>query len=163
MTHTKPLWDFDIQMDHLISARRPDLIIINKKKKKKKKKERKKERRKLPKLWTLLSRVTSEWNWKKVKRLISTSTLVGNWKNLWNMKVTIIQNRDWCFWYSHKKIIIGTGWLERGRTSGDHPNGNIIENDQNTEKSPGDLRRLAVTQTSVKTHQLMLRWKTLKE
>ena len=34
----KPLWDFDIQTDHLIPARRPDLIIINKKKKKKKKK-----------------------------------------------------------------------------------------------------------------------------
>ena len=30
-TH-KLLWDFDIQMDHLISARRSDLIIINKKK-----------------------------------------------------------------------------------------------------------------------------------
>ena len=30
-TH-KFLWDFDIQMDHLISARRQDLIIINKKK-----------------------------------------------------------------------------------------------------------------------------------
>ncbi len=29
-TH-KFLWDFDIQTDHLISARRPDLIIINKK------------------------------------------------------------------------------------------------------------------------------------
>ena len=29
-TH-KLLWDFDIQTDHLISARRPDLIIINKK------------------------------------------------------------------------------------------------------------------------------------
>ena len=28
-------WDFDIQTDHLISPRRPDLIIINKKKKKK--------------------------------------------------------------------------------------------------------------------------------
>ena len=26
----KPLWDFNIQTDHLISARRPDLIIINK-------------------------------------------------------------------------------------------------------------------------------------
>ena len=26
------LWDFDIQTDHQISARRPDLIIINKKK-----------------------------------------------------------------------------------------------------------------------------------
>ena len=34
-TH-KLLWDFVIQTDHLISARRPDLIIINKKKKKKK-------------------------------------------------------------------------------------------------------------------------------
>ena len=35
-TH-KLLWDFNIQTDHLIPARRPDLIIINKKKKKKKK------------------------------------------------------------------------------------------------------------------------------
>ena len=26
----KLLWDFEIQMDHLISASRPDLIIINK-------------------------------------------------------------------------------------------------------------------------------------
>ena len=31
-TH-KLLWGFDIQADHLISARRPNLIIINKKKK----------------------------------------------------------------------------------------------------------------------------------
>ena len=30
----KLLWDFDIKTDHIISARRPDLIIINKKKKK---------------------------------------------------------------------------------------------------------------------------------
>ena len=28
----KLLWDFDIHTDHLISARRPDLIMINKKK-----------------------------------------------------------------------------------------------------------------------------------
>ena len=32
----KFLWDFNIQTDNLIPARRPDLIIINKKKKKKK-------------------------------------------------------------------------------------------------------------------------------
>ena len=31
-TTYKLLWDFDIHTDHLISARRPDLIIINKKK-----------------------------------------------------------------------------------------------------------------------------------
>ena len=47
-TH-KLLWDFDIQMDHLISARRPDLIITNNNKK-----------RELAKLWTLLSRLTTE-------------------------------------------------------------------------------------------------------
>ena len=35
-TH-KLLWHFDIHTDHLITARRPDLIIIKKKKKKKKK------------------------------------------------------------------------------------------------------------------------------
>ena len=35
-TH-KLLWDFNIQTDHLIQARRPDLIIINNNKKKKKK------------------------------------------------------------------------------------------------------------------------------
>ena len=44
----KLLWDFDIHTDHLISARRPDLIIINKKK------------RELAKLPTLLSRLTAE-------------------------------------------------------------------------------------------------------
>ena len=46
-TH-KLLWDFDIQTDHLISARRPDLIIINNKK------------RDLAKLRTLLSLMTTE-------------------------------------------------------------------------------------------------------
>ena len=38
-TH-KLLWDFDIQTGHRISARRPDLIIIDKKRKKKKEKRR---------------------------------------------------------------------------------------------------------------------------
>ena len=67
----KLLWDFDIRTGHLISSRRPDLILINKKKKKK---------RKSAKLSTLLSRLTTE-NWKNVKREISTSTLLENWKN----------------------------------------------------------------------------------
>ena len=38
-SYNKLLWDFNIQTDHLIPARRPDIIIINKKKKKKKKRE----------------------------------------------------------------------------------------------------------------------------
>ena len=37
-----------------------------------------------------------------------------------------------------------------------HPNDSIIVNGQNTEKSPGVLRKLAVTQTPVKDRQLKL-------
>ena len=47
-------------------------------------------------------------------------------------------------------ITKGIGGLGSWRTSGDHPNYRIIENGQYTEKSPGDLRRLCVTQTPVK-------------
>ena len=39
---------------------------------------------------------------------------------------------------------------------GDTPNYCIIVVVENTDKSPGDLRRLAVTQTSVKDYQLTL-------
>ena len=59
-------------------------------------------------------------------------------------------NLDWCFWYHHERIIKGTGGLGGIRTSENHPNNNIMENGQNTEKSPGDLRRLAVTENPVK-------------
>ena len=45
-------------------------------------------------------------------------------------------NRDWCFGYSHQRIIKGTGGLGGWRMSGDHPNYCIIEIGQNTEKSP---------------------------
>ena len=52
--------------------------------------------------------------------------------------------------------IKGTGGLGNKRTSGEHPNNFIIENGQNAEKSPGDSRRLAVSQTTVKVHQLAM-------
>ena len=79
-------------------------------------------------------------------------------KKVWNMKVTFIPNL-----IGARKIINGAGGLGNTETSEDHPNNYIIENGQNTEKYPGDLRRLAVTQTSVKDPQLKLIWKILKE
>ena len=54
-------------------------------------------------------------------------------------------NRDWCFWYSHQRVIKATGGLEGKRTSGDHTHNSIIENGKNTEKRPGDFKRLAIT------------------
>ena len=92
-----------------------------------------------------------------MKKRKNSSTLLGNWKNC-----DVYTNCNWCFWYSHQRIYKGTGWLGNMKTSGDHPKYWIIEIGQNTEKGPGDLRRLAVTQTPVKDHQITLMWKTLK-
>ena len=71
------------------------------------------------------------------------------------MKVTIISIVLGAFGTVTKGLLKGLEDLEvGGRVE------TIVENGQNTEKSPGDLRRLAVTQTPVKDHQLMLMWKT---
>ena len=74
----KLLRDFEIQTNHQISARRPDLTIINKK-------------RELAEIWTLLSRRTTEWNWKNGNRGISTTTLLENWKSWGTWKWRLYQ------------------------------------------------------------------------
>ena len=65
-------------------------------------------------------------------------------------------NCDWCFWHGNKMTIKRPGRFGIWRPSGDHPKNSIIESGQNTEKSPGDLRRLAITQSPVKDHLLTL-------
>ena len=66
-TH-KLLWDFDIHTDHLISARRPDLIIINKK-------EKKENLQNCGLCCPGRAQNKTERNWKKLKRRISTWTV----------------------------------------------------------------------------------------
>ena len=61
-------------------------------------------------------------------------------------------NCNWCFWHNNKR----PGGLGSWRMCRDYPNDSIAENGQNPETSPGDLRKLAVTQTPVKNHQLTL-------
>ena len=72
------------------------------------------------------------------------------------MQVTITPIVIGAFGTVAKGLLKGQNDMEVWRTSGDHPNDSIIENGQNTEKNPGDMRRLAVTQTQVKNHQLAL-------
>ena len=71
-------------------------------------------------------------------------------------------NCNWYARYIHQRTDKGTGRLGNKRTSRDHPNDSIIKIGQHTKKSPGDLRRLAVTQTSMENNQLTLVCKTLK-
>ena len=82
-------------------------------------------------------------------------------KKAWNIKVTFIPIVIGALSTDTKGLIRGLEDLEiRGRVETIY---SIIEISQNTEKSPGDLRRVAVTETSVKDHQLTLMGKTLKE
>ena len=75
-TH-KLLWDFDIQTDHLISARRPDLIIINNKKK-------------ICKIVDFAVPADPRIKLKECKKRDKYLDLARELKKLWNMKVTII-------------------------------------------------------------------------
>ena len=67
--------------------------------------------------------------------------------------------RYWWTRYSHQRISTGIGKLENKKTRGDYSNYSIVKIAQNTEKSPGDLRRLSATKTPVEDHRLMLVWK----
>ena len=84
-------------------------------------------------------------------------------QKLWNMRMTVIPIVTVAVGTVTKGSVQGLEDLEiNKRMSGNHPNYSIIEISQNTKKSPGDLRRLAVTQTPVRNHQLVLVWKTWK-
>ena len=136
-TH-KLLWDFNIQTGYLISARRPDLIIIiiiiiikQQKTNKQTKKQKQKRTCKIVDFAVPVDHKVELKENKKDKYLDFASEL----KKKMEHERDIYTNCDWYSWYSHQRIIKGTGGLGKERTSGDHPNHYIIENGQNTEKS----------------------------
>ena len=81
--NNKLLWDFNIQTDHLIPARRPDLIIIKKKKKKEKKKR-------ICKIVDFAVQADHRINLKESEKKDKYLDLARELKKLWNMKVTIV-------------------------------------------------------------------------
>ena len=54
-------------------------------------------------------------------------------------------NCNWCTRNNPQRTDKGTGRLENKRISGDHPDYSIINIGQNTQKSLGELKGLAVT------------------
>ena len=73
----KLLWDFNIQTDHQILARRPDLIIINKKKR-------------ICKIVDFAVPADHRINLKEGEKKDKYLDLARELKKLWNMKVTIV-------------------------------------------------------------------------
>ena len=63
-------------------------------------------------------------------------------------------NCNWCTQNNPQEIAKGTGRLRNQKTSTYYSDNSIIKIGQNTEKSPGDLMRVAVTQTPVKSSKL---------
>ena len=59
-----------------------------------------------------------------------------------------------CTWNSSQKLGKGAVGVRNQKTSGVHPDRNIVKVGQNTEKSPEDLRTLVVAQTLVKDYQM---------
>ena len=108
-TH-KLLWDFDIQTDPLISARRPDLIIINKKKKKK----RKKKEKKISKIVDLAVPADHRIKLKECEKKDKYYNLARELKKLRNMKVTIIPIVTGAFGTVTKGLLKGLEDLEVG-------------------------------------------------
>ena len=75
-TH-KLLWDFNIQTDHLIPARRPDLIMIN-------------QRKRICKIVDFAVSADHRINLKESEKKDKYLDLARELKKLWNMKVTIV-------------------------------------------------------------------------
>ena len=73
----KLLWDFSIQTDQLIPARKPDLITINKKKR-------------ICKIVDFAVPADQRINLKESEKKDKNLDLAWELKKLWNMKVTIV-------------------------------------------------------------------------
>ena len=97
-TH-KLLWDFDIQTDHLISARKLDLIVINNKKKK---------------ICKIVDFADHRIKLKECEKRDKYLDLARELKKLWNIKVTIIPIVIGAFGTVTKGLLKGQDYLEVG-------------------------------------------------
>ena len=64
------------------------------------------------------------------------------------MRVAVIPIIDWSARYGSQRLGKRPGRVRNRKKCRDHPNYSITKNCQDTEKSPRDLRRLAVTHSS---------------
>ena len=141
-TH-KLLWDFNIQTDQLIPARRPDLIIINKKKKKKER---------ICKIVDFVVPADHRINLKECEKKDKYLDLARELKKLWNVKVTIVP------------IVISTlGTIAKGLLKGleDLEVGGRVETIQMTALLRTDRILRRVLETWGDLLSLKLQWKNI--
>ena len=101
-TH-KLLWDFDIQTDHLISARRPDLIIIKKEKKKR-----------ICKTVDFAVPADHRIKLNECEKRDKYFDLARELKKTMEHEGDNYANCDWCLWHGNKGLLKGLEDLEVG-------------------------------------------------
>ena len=85
----------------------------------------------------------------------------GELKKIWDMKMTMILFVICVLGTIHAGLVKALeDGLRNQMTSKDHPDYSITKIDKITEKSPGKLRKFAVSQTPM--NQITLVWKTFK-
>ena len=96
---SKILWDFEILTDHLILARRPDLVLINKKKR-------------ICLLMDFAILADHRMKIEETEKIDKYLNHSKEFKKLWNMKVTVISivvgftsENDWKNWKSDHSIV----------------------------------------------------------
>ena len=87
-TH-KLLWDFYIQMDHLISTRRPDLIILNK------------EKKRTCRIVDLAATADRRVKLKESEKKDEYFDFARELKKTVEHESDVYTNYNWCFWYSN--------------------------------------------------------------
>ena len=142
----KFFWGFETQTDHLISALRPDLLIIIKKR--------------ICRIVNFAVPVVLRVKFKESEKKNKYVDLARELKKQRKKKVIVIPTVIGALGTVTKRLVQGHG---NKRTSGNHPDYRMFYIIKNTEKSPRDLRKLVVTQTPVKDHHPTLRRKTFKE
>ena len=140
-TH-KLLLDFEIRTDHCISARRPDLVIVN--------------RKRTCRIVVFAVAADHRIKLKESKKRDKYLDLARELKKRWNIKMKVIPMVICRLGTVRKGIDTGTGRLGYKRTNGDYLNLSIVEIGQKAKRSPGDLKWLAVTRTPEENHQLTL-------
>ena len=141
-------WNYEIKIDHLVLARRPDLVIVIKKEKRKERKNRT--------CWIVDFAVLVDHR-VKIKEIEKRDKYLNVARELKNHGTRRCNDITCCWFARNNPLKLGKGTRRfEIRGIGEQSDYIIIKIGQNIEYIPGDLTRFAITQTLVKDYQLML-------
>ena len=151
----KILLNFEIQINHLILARRPDLELILARRP-----DLAVNLARRPDLVVIKTKISCLVDFVVPANNIEWKSKKKKWKESWVFRTCKGTNKteeheggsntncSWHTWNGSQRFAKETGRVENRRMNQDHSEYSIVQISQDTEKGPRNLRRLAVTQTN---------------